>query len=119
MKRLFLTTFVSKPWSVAWVAMLALSTPAPDGPPATHWGHAVSTDLVHWTEMHPALAPDADGGMFSGSGVVDWNNASGLQSGEEKVHLLFYTGARSLLPDNRPMVICLAYAFKIEVGIRL
>ncbi|MEP6684635.1 MAG: glycoside hydrolase family 32 protein [Parafilimonas sp.] len=43
-----------------------------------HWGHAVSTDLIHWKQEPVALYPDSIGYIFSGSVVVDKNNTSGL-----------------------------------------
>ncbi len=43
-----------------------------------HWGHATSTDLVHWKEQPIKLFPDSLGYIFSGSAVYDSMNTSGL-----------------------------------------
>ena len=55
------------------------------------WGHAVSPDLIHWTQLDHALLPDKNGVCFSGSGVVDHANTSGFQAGAEKPIVLIYS----------------------------
>ena len=55
-----------------------------------HWGHAVSKDLVRWSDIGDALAPDETGTMFSGSAVTDHANTSGFGKG---AHVLVYTAA--------------------------
>ena len=39
-----------------------------------HWGHAISTDLVHWKRLSLALFPDKIGQIWSGSVVADEEN---------------------------------------------
>lgn len=43
-----------------------------------NWGHAVSPDLVHWSDLPIALAEEKNIMIFSGSVVVDWHNTSGF-----------------------------------------
>jgi fructan beta-fructosidase len=42
------------------------------------WGHAVSTDMLHWTHLPIALREEDGVMIFSGSVVVDGNNTSGF-----------------------------------------
>ncbi|WP_321347830.1 glycoside hydrolase family 32 protein [uncultured Draconibacterium sp.] len=56
-----------------------------------HWGHAISTDLVHWQHMPIALYPDSLGFIFSGSAVVDWNNTTGFGSAENPPLVAIFT----------------------------
>ena len=58
------------------------------------WGHAVSKDLIHWTELDDALHPDQGGPVFSGGAVVDMENTSGLGDNGKPPMVLFHTGAR-------------------------
>ncbi|MEM9361733.1 MAG: glycoside hydrolase family 32 protein [Bacteroidota bacterium] len=56
-----------------------------------HWGHAVSTDMVHWEHKPIALYPDEHGLIFSGSAVVDINNTSGFAQNNEVPLVAMFT----------------------------
>ena len=74
------------------------------------WGHAVSTDLVHWRQMEHALEPDAMGWAWSGSAVVDWANSGGFQSGAGPALVACYTTGDTTEQTRQPCVQCLAYS---------
>ncbi|AJY73870.1 GH32 C-terminal domain-containing protein [Paenibacillus beijingensis] len=53
------------------------------------WGHAVSTDLLHWTHLPVALVRDPLGEIWSGSAVVDKNDTSGFFGGKAGLVAIF------------------------------
>ena len=65
-----------------------------------HWGHAVSTDLVHWQHLPVALYPDSLGTIFSGSAVIDWKNTSGLGTADNPPMVAVFTQHNQKLADE-------------------
>ena len=70
-----------------------------------HWGHAISSDLIHWEELPTALYPDELGTMFSGSAVMDYDNTAGFNREDTVAMIAFYTVAN---PDRQ--IQCMAYS---------
>lgn len=58
-----------------------------------HWGHAVSSDLVHWKELPVALYPDHTGTMFSGTCLIDYSNTSGFGKKNNPAMIAYFTAA--------------------------
>ncbi len=59
------------------------------------WGHAVSKDLVHWTELPLAIPFDDKELIFSGSVVNDATNSSGLGTASNPPLVAVYTSAET------------------------
>ena len=68
------------------------------------WGHAVSKDLVHWSQLSSALVPDKIGAVWSGTSIIDRNNVAGF--GKNAI-LVFYTAFN---PETHKQVQCIAYS---------
>lgn len=75
-----------------------------------HWGHATSTDLLHWTELKVALDPDALGAIYSGSAVIDKNNTAGFG---DDVMVCIYTSAGGRITSSwgKPFTQSIAYSY--------
>ena len=75
------------------------------------WGHATSTDLVHWTEHPIAIAADADEEVWSGSVVFDRNNSSGFGTATNPPLVAIYTSR-----DNDTGLQRQALAYSLDAG---
>lgn len=77
------------------------------------WGHAVSTDLVHWTQTKEGqITPHKVwAGCWSGSAVIDENNVAGLQTGEDKTMIAYITNGGNPESGLGPTCTqCIAYS---------
>jgi len=43
----------------------------PPEDPRQHWGHAISTDLIHWRDLPYAIYPNPERAVYSGSTLVE------------------------------------------------
>lgn len=69
------------------------------------WLHAVSKDLIHWTELEPAFWEEQLGsGVQSGTCIVDYKNTSGLSRDPAKPPMIAFWSRF----DNRSQ--CLSYS---------
>jgi len=67
-----------------------------------HWLHAVSEDLVHWTDLPIALYPDHNGMIFSGSATVDTRNSAGF--GKDALIAVFTSHDSNSTPIQRQSI---------------
>ncbi len=82
-----------------------------------HWGHAVSKDLVHWTNLPIAIFPDSLGNIFSGCVVADINNTSDLGSVDNPPLIAFYMQEnQENIVNNQDEVRMLSIAYSIDKG---
>lgn len=69
------------------------------------WGHAISTDLIHWKELPVVMYPDKSGAIFSGTIVIDYKNTSGFSRDGISPMVAIYT-SHSQLTETQ----CIAYS---------
>ncbi len=76
------------------------------------WGHAVSSDLLHWEHKDVALFPDKNGTVYSGCAIEDTNNVSSISKLSDKPMLIYYTaaGGRNKLSGDKKYDQWLAYS---------
>lgn len=55
----------------------------PPADPRPHWGHAVSPDLVHWSDLPYAIAPGPEESCWSGSTLVEEHRVIAMYHGHQ------------------------------------
>jgi len=73
------------------------------------WGHAVSSDLLHWEQQETVMYPDEDGTIYSGSAIINDRKLLGLPA---EYPIYFYTcaGGKSKWSTGKKYVQKIAYS---------
>lgn len=80
------------------------------------WGHAVSEDLLSWTEL-PVAIPATDEEMaFSGSAVVDHANTAGFAGPGQTALVAIYTSCYAP-SSSRPGIQAQSLAYSLDAGV--
>ncbi|MBD5470968.1 MAG: glycoside hydrolase family 32 protein [Lachnospiraceae bacterium] len=77
------------------------------------WGHAVSTDLLHWKQEDTVLFPDESGTMFSGCAVANERELLGLP---KDALLFFYTAAGGSNQWSKGLAFTQKIAYSLDGG---
>ncbi|AOI64091.1 levanase [Burkholderia territorii] len=80
------------------------------------WGHATSTDLVHWREQPVAMRANATEEIFSGSIVADTRNTSGLGAPGETPLVALYTSVYKDGSGHAPGTQAQSLAYSVDHG---
>nr|QIX12410.1 MDL7 [Mayetiola destructor] len=75
---------------------------------SVHWGHSISSDLIHWKALDTALYPPVGHEMFSGGAIFDYKNVTKLQTNENVPALILLPSAA--VWSTREQNIWLAYS---------
>ena len=77
------------------------------------WGHAVSTDLLHWKQQDTVLFPDESGTMFSGCAIINERELLGLP---KDALLFFYTAAGGANEWSKGLAFTQKIAYSLDGG---
>lgn len=69
--------------------------PTPDG--RVHWGHAVSRDMVRWTELPTAITPNQERHAYSGTTLVEDDRVLAIYHGVEQGNMIAQASDEYLL----------------------
>ncbi len=77
----------------------------PEGESRVQWGHTVSDDLIHWSDLPPAISPSIEDCCFSGTTCVEGDRVVALYYGTKQGSMVATSKDPLLLnwekhPDN-------------------
>ena len=68
-------------WQGRWHLFYQHIMPLAEGDRTIYWGHAVSSDLIHWVDLPDAIYPNPEKECWSGSTCVEDNKVTALWYG--------------------------------------